>query len=143
MNWRSDSVTSAARQRRAASNRAAPVACSKVTGSARGSSGSDALAPQKLGFVAGAGVLYVGLGDQSGYSDNFCDAMDELASTFKKQGATIVGATSTDGYDFEESKSVAGGKFVGLPCDEDNQPDMSEERVKAWVAQIKGEGMPL
>mmetsp|Transcript_20268 Transcript_20268/g.60451 ORF Transcript_20268/g.60451 Transcript_20268/m.60451 type:complete len:227 (-) Transcript_20268:167-847(-) len=54
MNWRSDSVTSAARQRRAASRRAAPVACSKVTGSARGSSGSDALAAQKLVFVAGA-----------------------------------------------------------------------------------------
>ena len=32
---------------------------------------------------------------------------------------------------------------AGLACDEDNQPDMSEERVKAWVAQIKGEGMPL
>ena len=32
---------------------------------------------------------------------------------------------------------------AGLACDEDNQPDMSEERVNAWVAQIKGEGMPL
>ena len=32
---------------------------------------------------------------------------------------------------------------AGLPCDEDNQPDQSEERVKAWIAQIKGEGMPL
>ena len=32
---------------------------------------------------------------------------------------------------------------AGLACDEDNQPEMSEDRVKAWVAQIKGEGMPL
>ena len=69
--------------------------------------------------------------------------MDELASCFKKQGATIVGATATAGYDHEESKSVAGGKFIGLACDEDNQPEMSEDRAKAWVAQIKGEGMPL
>ena len=38
---------------------------------------------------------------------------------------------------------VAGDNFVGLPCDEDNEPDQSEDRVKAWVAQIKGEGMPL
>ncbi len=31
----------------------------------------------------------------------------------------------------------------GLACDEDNQPEMSEDRVKSWVAQIKKEGMPL
>ena len=83
------------------------------------------------------------MGDQSGYADNYCDAMDELASCFKAQGAEIVGAISTDGYDHTDSKSVEGGKFVGLACDEDNQPDMSEDRVKAWIDQIKGEGMPL
>ena len=93
--------------------------------------------------LKGKKVAIFGLGDSAGYSDNFCDAMDELATTFKKQGADIVGATSTDGYDYEESKSVDGGKFVGLPCDEDNQPEMSEERVASWIDQIKGEGMPL
>ena len=69
--------------------------------------------------------------------------MDELKTCFEKQGASVVGSVSTDGYDFEESKSVAGGKFVGLACDEDNQPEMSEDRVNAWIDQIKGEGMPL
>ena len=80
---------------------------------------------------------------QAGYGDNFCDAMDELKSCFEKQGAEVIGSWSTDGYDHEESKSVDGGKFVGLACDEDNQPEMSEERGTAWIAQIKGEGMPL
>ena len=93
--------------------------------------------------LSGKKVAIFGLGDQSGYSDNFCDAMDELKSCFEAQGASVVGAVSTDGYDHTDSKSVAGGKFVGLACDEDNQPDMSEDRVKAWVGQIKGEGMPL
>merc|ERR1719353_471182 len=88
-------------------------------------------------------VAVFGLGDQAGYSDNFCDAMDELVMCFKGQGAEIVGSWSTDGYDHSESKSVDGDKFVGLPCDEDNQPEMSEERVKAWVAQLKGEGMAI
>ena len=69
--------------------------------------------------------------------------MDELAECFKKQGASIIGAVGTDGYEYEESKSVSGGKFVGLACDEDNQPDMSEERVGAWISQLKSEGMPL
>ncbi|EOD08193.1 hypothetical protein EMIHUDRAFT_68288 [Emiliania huxleyi CCMP1516] len=80
---------------------------------------------------------------QAGYGDNFCDAMDELKSCFEKQGAEVIGAWSADGYDHTESKSEAGGTFVGLACDEDNQPDQSEERVKAWVAQLKSEGMPL
>ena len=93
--------------------------------------------------LAGKKVAVFGVGDQSGYSDNFCDAMDELKTCFEGQGATIIGSWSTDGYDHEESKSVADGKFVGLACDEDNQPDLSEERVNAWVAQLKNEGMPL
>jgi len=93
--------------------------------------------------LKGKKIAVFGLGDQAGYGDNFCDAMDELTSCFKAQGAEIVGAWSTEGYDHDESKSVDGGKFVGLPCDEDNQPDMSEERVKAWVAQLRGEGMPF
>jgi hypothetical protein len=30
-------------------------------------------------------------------------------------------------------------KFIGLAIDEDNQSDLTDERVKAWVAQIKKE----
>ena len=62
----------------------------------------------------GKKVAIFGLGDSGGYGDNFCDAMDELATCFKARGAEIIGSVSTDGYEFEESKSVAGGKFVGL-----------------------------
>merc|ERR1719333_1065553 len=93
--------------------------------------------------LKGKKVAIFGVGDQSGYSDNYCDAMDELKSCFTAQGAEAIGSWSTDGYDYTESKSVEGDKFVGLACDEDNQPELSEERAKAWVAQIKGEGMPL
>ena len=93
--------------------------------------------------LKGKKVAIFGVGDSAGYSDNFCDAMGELKECFEKQGAEIIGSVSTDGYEYEESKSVQGGKFVGCAFDEDNQPDMSEDRAKAWVAQIKGEGMPL
>merc|ERR1719235_1912676 len=87
--------------------------------------------------LSGKKVAVFGVGDQAGYSENFCDAMDELVTCFKGQGADIVGAWSADGYEHEESKSIADGKFVGLACDEDNQSDLSEERVSAWLAQIK------
>jgi len=93
--------------------------------------------------LKGKKVAIFGLGDSSGYSDNFCDAMDELATCFSKQGAEIIGSVPVGDYEYEESKSVANGKFIGLACDEDNESDKSEDRVKAWISQIKGEGMPL
>merc|ERR1711924_494962 len=57
-------------------------------------------------------------------------------------GAEVVGSVATDSYEYEESKSVADGKFVGLACDEDNQPDLSEERVNAWIDQIMARACP-
>merc|ERR1711904_629776 len=93
--------------------------------------------------LKGKKVAIFGLGDQAGYGDNFCDAMGELYDLFTAQGATCVGATSTDGYDHTDSKSIRDGKFVGMPFDEDNQYDMSEERAKSWVEQIKGEGIAV
>merc|ERR1719463_483253 len=76
--------------------------------------------------LAGKKVAIFGVGDSAGYSENFCDAMDELATCFKGQGAEIIGAVDAGDYSFEDSKSVEGGKFVGLACDEDNEPEKSE-----------------
>lgn len=91
----------------------------------------------------GKKVAIFGVGDSAGYAANFCDAMGELHECFTKQGATVIGSTSTDnGFDYEESKSVVDGKFVGMPFDEDNYSDESEERAKGWVEQLKGEGLP-
>ena len=61
-------------------------------------------------------VAIFGMGDQSGYADNYCDAMDELASCFEKQGATIVGAWSSDGYEHEDSKSPIAETGPWLLC---------------------------
>eukprot|EP00415_Alexandrium_ostenfeldii_P001495 UN1495 len=66
-----------------------------------------------------------------------------MHETFKAAGANMVGYVDASGYQHQESKSVRGDKFLGLPLDEDNEDDMTEDRVTAWVSQIKGEGMPL
>ena len=89
--------------------------------------------------VAGKTVAIFGMGDSSSYSDAYCNAMGELYENFKKAGAKIVGAVSTDGYEFDESKAVVNGKFVGLALDNDNQSDLTESRIEAWVAQIAPE----
>jgi len=87
--------------------------------------------------VSGKTVALFAVGDASGYSDTFCSAMGKLYDEFSGKGANIVGATSTDGYEFDESEGVRDGKFVGLAIDEDNESDKTDDRIAAWVAAIK------
>jgi len=88
----------------------------------------------------GKTVAYLGLGDADGYPDTFVDAPGMIHERIADSGAKFVGTWPTDGYDFEESKSVVDGKFLGLIIDEDNQADLTDERVEKWVAQLKEEG---
>lgn len=85
----------------------------------------------------GKKVAYFGVGDQIGYADNFQDAMGILEEKISSLGGKTVGYWSTEGYDFNESKAVRNGTFVGLAIDEDNQPDLTDERIKTWVKQLK------
>ncbi len=84
-------------------------------------------------------VALFGLGDQEGYEDTFCDALGSLYEQVISSGAKVVGFTSTDTYDFQESKAVIDGKFVGLALDEDNQDDLTDDRIKTWVESIKAD----
>jgi flavodoxin I len=86
---------------------------------------------------SGKKVAYFGAGDQIGYADNFQDAMGILAEKISSLGGVTVGYWPTAGYDFSASKAVQNGKFVGLALDEDNQPELTNSRIEAWVAQLK------
>ena len=95
----------------------------------------EELLPQLGGKV----VAIFGMGDSSSYSDAYCNAMGELYEKFVAKGAKIVGAVATDGYEFDDSNAVKDGKFVGLALDNDNQSDLTQSRIEAWVGQIKSE----
>jgi flavodoxin I len=90
---------------------------------------------------SGKKVAIFGVGDSSGYGDNYCDAAGELYDCFTEKGAKVFGMTpSSTGFDYTESKSVRGDNFVGAVFDEDNYGDESESRANAWVEQLKSEG---
>ena len=80
-----------------------------------------------------------GLGDQMGYPDTFQDAIGILGKKMQECGAQLVGYTSTEGYDFDESCGVEDGRFMGLALDVDNDVDLVDEKITAWVKQIKEE----
>lgn len=92
---------------------------------------------EKVDF-SGKTLAFFGLGDQEGYGDAFLDAMGTLHDAAVKSGATIVGNDwPADGYEFEESTAIQNGAFVGLALDDDNQDDLTDERIEKWVDIIK------
>lgn len=93
--------------------------------------------PQLKGVdMSGKVVALFGLGDQEGYGHEFVDALAFIYQQVIENGASVVGAWPTDGYTFEASKAVVDDEFVGLVIDHDNQSDLTEERVDAWLEAI-------
>ncbi len=89
--------------------------------------------------LSGRTVAVFGLGDQFCYADSYADAMGELADFFAERGARVVGSWPTDDYEHSSSLAVRDGRFVGLALDEDNQPDRTVTRLKAWLNRIAPE----
>ena len=87
----------------------------------------------------GKTVALYGLGDQVGYPDEFVDALGILYKKLKKMGTRLVGGWSADGYEFTKSKAFRDGEFVGLVLDQDNQADLTEDRLEEWLELVKPE----
>jgi flavodoxin I len=85
---------------------------------------------------SGKTVALYGLGDQVGYGDNFVDALGFLFDAFSDVGASIIGFTGIEGYDFNRSKGTLDNQFVGLVLDEDNQKELTDVRLSDWLDAI-------
>ena len=92
--------------------------------------------------LTGRTIALFGLGDQVEYSDYYVDGMGHLYHFLLKKGVKFIGAWPTEGYSFHSNLALVEGdnsKFAGLALDEDNQPDMTPERVAIWLEQVKAE----
>lgn len=84
-------------------------------------------------------IAMFGLGDQVTYDLHFVDSLGLVAEEILPKGAKIIGRVSTDGYDFRESEALYDDEFIGLPVNEDFEPELTDERVNNWVEKIKTE----
>lgn len=84
-------------------------------------------------------IAIFGVGDQYNYAENFQDAIGILGRKFLERGATLVGYTSTNGYEHSHSLGIEGNLFMGLAIDEINQYEQTDSRIKAWITQVKAE----
>lgn len=87
---------------------------------------------------SGKKVAIFALGDSASYSSSFAESMrvvyDEISDKVE-----IVGRVPDEGYTYDESNALIDGIWVGLPIDEDNEYDMTEERLANWVEALKKE----
>ena len=97
----------------------------------------DALEKLKTKNLSGKKVGLIGIGDQEGFGDTFVDGIGTIYEEIKDMGITLVGKTSTEGYNFGNSKAVVDEEFVGLVINENNQSDLTDERIKNWVEKVK------
>ena len=90
----------------------------------------------------GKTVAIFGLGDQIGYEEWFCDGIGILGEVILDNGCKVIGYTKKDeSYELDDTPKslVDENTFYGLCLDEDNQDELTEERVTNWVSKIKNE----
>ncbi|GAA5130273.1 flavodoxin FldB [Thalassotalea piscium] len=86
-------------------------------------------------------IALFGMGDQIGYTEWFQDALGMLHQQVIAQGAYCIGYWPNNGYEFAASKALTTDttEFVGLALDEDNQYELTDERIATWCQQVKNE----
>lgn len=89
--------------------------------------------------LAGKKIAIFGLGDQDTYADSFVDAIGIIYETLEGKGCEVIGQIAKDSYSYDVSKAEINGELVGLPLDEENQGNLTNERIKNWVQQLKGQ----
>lgn len=83
-------------------------------------------------------VAIVGLGNSFLYPDHFADGMADLYERLTKQNAEVLGKVSAEGYDFTDSEALdEDGFFYGLAIDEDNEPELTSERLEKWISILQ------
>lgn len=85
---------------------------------------------------SGKKVAIYGLGNQKSYPAEFVNAVFYLYEQFKQCGATIIGEWTTEGYNYKASKAVVDGNFVGLVLDQENQKELTPDRLNTWLKML-------
>jgi len=90
--------------------------------------------------LKGKKAAIMGLGNSLIYPDHFAADMADLYTKTKNLGAEIFGFVDAKDYDFTDSDAVnEDGFFCGLAIDEDNEPELTEGRLKKWISQLSSD----
>ena len=84
---------------------------------------------------------FFGCGDAYHYEDTFVDAFGIIWETLEPRGAKLIGTWPVDGYEFTDSRSLCNDRkhFLGLPLDDDNEAELTDQRLQSWAEQLQRE----
>ena len=83
-------------------------------------------------------VAIVGLGNSVLYPEHFADGIAHLYKEVAEKDAKICGFVDAKDYTFEDSEALNDdGLFCGLPLDEDNEDDLTTERIENWLSSLQ------
>ncbi|HAR39450.1 MAG: flavodoxin [Bacteroidetes bacterium GWD2_45_23] len=91
----------------------------------------------RLDFTGKKAAIFA-LGDSASYSTSFAESMKVVFDEIQDK-VQIVGRVPDEGYTYDDSTAVIDGLWVGLPIDEDNEYDLTQERLEKWVESLKQE----
>jgi flavodoxin I len=86
---------------------------------------------------SGKTIALFGAGDQETHGEHFVSALGKMYDLFKERGAKLVGSFPKEGFVYDFSLAERDGMFIGLPIDDVNQSELTEERVEKWAAGVK------
>jgi len=82
----------------------------------------------------------VGLGNSVLYPEHFANGMAHLYKSITEKKAKVFGFVDSKGYSFTDSEALNDdGLFCGLPIDEDNEEDLTTERLEKWIDTLKAD----
>ena len=93
----------------------------------------------KKSDLNGKKVALFGCGDSASYADSFGDALGKLYEVIKTKGCQLIGRNPVEGYTYDSSEAIIDGLFAGLLTDEDNEPELTDQRVALWLGAVKKE----
>ena len=91
----------------------------------------------RMDFTGKKAAIFA-LGDSASYSTSFAESMKVVYDEIHNK-VDVVGQVPDEGYTYDDSTAVVDGIWVGLPIDEDNEYDLTQERLEKWVETLKNE----
>ncbi|MEG2218194.1 MAG: flavodoxin [Muribaculaceae bacterium] len=88
--------------------------------------------------LKGKKIAIFGCGDET-MSDTFCGAVGVIYERLQNTGATFIAPYEATEYTFDESPAYIDGRYVGLLLDEVNHADLTDNRLKGWLENIRKE----
>lgn len=86
--------------------------------------------------LSGKKVALFALGDSASFSSSFAESMRVIYDAIK-DNVEIVGQVPDEGYTYDDSTAVIDGNWIGLALDEDNEYDLTDDRLATWYEELK------